>query len=207
MQKDIYKRFEIIEGHLPVYRSELYKLLETNEQRALKKIKEIKEGVEQTMLSNFQVLDERVDKFSELVDTNLETLRRAVADNREVYVSVINKSNIEQEERANSLVDDLEKLANEVYEIQTKQVNTGTYSGEETQKMARQINDLEAVLNTSIITERSVRKAQDKNLAEELDKLRKDLKGGQLAIPQGQKYDSVVSGQPVSKAAGEKPSG
>jgi len=103
-----------------VYRSELYKLLETNEQRALKKIKEIKEGVEQTMLSNFQVLDERVDKFSELVDTNLETLRRAVADNREVYVSVINKSNIEQEERANSLVDDLEKLANEVYEIQTK---------------------------------------------------------------------------------------
>jgi len=44
--------------------------------------------------------------------------------------------------------------------------------------MARQINDLEAVLNTSIITERSVRKAQDKNLAEELDKLRKDLKGG-----------------------------
>jgi len=66
------------------------------------------------------VLDERVDKFSELVDTNLETLRRAVADNREVYVSVINKSNIEQEERANSLVDDLEKLANEVYEIQTK---------------------------------------------------------------------------------------
>ena len=72
------------------------------------------------MLSNFQVLDERVDKFSELVDTNLETLRRAVADNREVYVSVINKSNIEQEERANSLVDDLEKLANEVYEIQTK---------------------------------------------------------------------------------------
>ena len=103
-----------------MYRSELYKLLETNEQRALKKIKEIKEGVEQTMLSNFQVLDERVDKFSELVDTNLETLRRAVADNREVYVSVINKSNIEQEERANSLVDDLEKLANEVYEIQTK---------------------------------------------------------------------------------------
>ena len=46
MKKDIYKRFEIIEGHLPVYRSELYKLLESNESRAMTKIKEIKDAVE-----------------------------------------------------------------------------------------------------------------------------------------------------------------
>jgi len=46
MKKDIYKRFEIIEGHLPVYRSELYKLLETNETGSLNKIKEIKDAVE-----------------------------------------------------------------------------------------------------------------------------------------------------------------
>merc|ERR1712166_300625 len=96
MKKDIYKRFEIIEGHLPVYRSELYKLLESNESRAMTKIKEIKEAVEQTMLTNFQVLDERVEKFSELVDTNLEN-----------------------EERMNSFVDDLENVVNELYEIQS----------------------------------------------------------------------------------------
>lgn len=117
MKKDIYKRFEIIEGHLPVYRSELYKLLESNESRAMVKIKEIKDAVESTMLTNFQVLDERVDKFSELVDSNLETLRKAIADNRDVYVSVINKSNLEQEERMNSFVDDLENVVNELYEI------------------------------------------------------------------------------------------
>ena len=35
MKRDVYKRFEIIEGHLPVYRSELYKLLEANENRAI----------------------------------------------------------------------------------------------------------------------------------------------------------------------------
>lgn len=93
MKKDIYKRFEIIEGHLPVYRSELYKLLEANESRALQKIKEIKDAVDQTMLTNFQVIDERVDKFSELVDSNLETLRKSITDNRDVYVTLINKSN------------------------------------------------------------------------------------------------------------------
>lgn len=100
-----------------MYRSELYKLLESNESRAMVKIKEIKDAVESTMLTNFQVLDERVDKFSELVDSNLETLRKAIADNRDVYVSVINKSNLEQEERMNSFVDDLENVVNELYEI------------------------------------------------------------------------------------------
>jgi len=62
------------------------------------------------MLTNFQVIDERVDKFSELVDSNLETLRKAITDNRDVYVSFINKSNQEQEERMNGFVDDLEKI-------------------------------------------------------------------------------------------------
>lgn len=132
MKKDIYKRFEIIEGHLPVYRSELYKLLETNETGSLNKIKEIKDAVEQTMSSNFAVLDERVDKFSELVDTNLDTMRKAVAENREIYVSVINKSNQEQEERINGLVDDLETVANELHQIQTKMQNTDDNTGEET---------------------------------------------------------------------------
>ena len=47
------------------------------------------------MLTNFQVLDDRVDKFSDLVDSNLETLRKAIGDNREVYVSLINKANLE----------------------------------------------------------------------------------------------------------------
>ena len=72
MKKDVYKRFEII------YRSELYKLLESTETRCLSKIKEVKDAIEQTMLTNFQVLDERVDQFSELVDSNMETLRKGI---------------------------------------------------------------------------------------------------------------------------------
>ena len=94
MKKDIYKRFEIIEGHLPVYRSELYKLLESNEQRAMNKIKEIKNAIEANQLTNFEILNERVDKFSDLVDTNLETLRKAISDNREVYVNLVSRSNV-----------------------------------------------------------------------------------------------------------------
>ena len=82
-------------------------------------------------------MDERVDKFSELVDSNMETLRKAIGDNRDVYVSVINKSNLEQEERMNGFVEDLEKVVESLYEVQLKQESIGTNSGEEVVKVSR----------------------------------------------------------------------
>ena len=175
MKKDIYKRFEIIESHLPIYRSELYKLLEGTETRCLSKIKEVKDAIEQTMLTNFTVLDERVDQFSELVDSNLETLRKGIQDNREVFVSVLNKTNEEIEGRYNSFVDDLEKVVNEVFAMQTKVDDADKSIREEAVKLNKAVADLEAHINTSVITEKSVRKAQDQQLAEELDNLHKKV--------------------------------
>lgn len=115
MKKDLYKRFEIIESHLPVFRSELFKLMEASEARALGKLKELKDAMSQTILTNFTALDDRVDNFAELVDNNLETLRRALQDNREVFVNIINKTNEEVEAKHNDLVGDLEKVIEEVY--------------------------------------------------------------------------------------------
>jgi hypothetical protein len=161
MKKDIYKRFEIIESHLPIYRSELYKVLEGTEGRCLSKLKEVKDAIEQTMLTNFTVLDERVDQFSELVDSNMEILRKAVQDNREVFVSVINKTNEELESRYNSFVEDLEKVVNEVYAMQVKVEDGDHKIKDEAVKLNKAVHDLEAHINTSIITEKSVRKAQD----------------------------------------------
>jgi len=111
MKKDVYKRFEVVEKHLPVYKSELFQLLESTEMRCLSKVKEVRDSMEQTMLTNFEVLDKRVDQFSDLVDSNLETLRRATQDNREVFVSVMNKNNDLHEQRYNSLVEDLIQVA------------------------------------------------------------------------------------------------
>lgn len=111
----------------------------------------------------------------------METLRKAIADNRDVYVNVINKSNLENEERMNSFVDDLENVVNELYEIQSK-IDSGQIGGDgggsggvATEGISKQLNDLEAHLNTSIITEKSVRKAQDKYLAEEIDKFARQM--------------------------------
>ena len=73
----------------------------------------------------------------------METLRKAIADNRDVYVNVINKSNLESEERMNGFVDDLENVVNELYEIQTK-MDGGMpdAKGEESEKISKQIHDL-----------------------------------------------------------------
>lgn len=69
MKKDLYKRFEIIESHLPVYRAELFKLMEQTEGRSLTKMKELKDALSNTILTNFTALDDRVDQFSELVSS------------------------------------------------------------------------------------------------------------------------------------------
>jgi hypothetical protein len=50
----------------------------------------------------------------------LETLRRALQDNREVFVNIINKTNEEVEAKHNDLVGDLEKVIEEVYQVRVK---------------------------------------------------------------------------------------
>ena len=49
------------------------------------------------------------------VDNNLETLRRALQDNREVFVNIINKTNEEVEAKHYEVVSDLEQVIDEVY--------------------------------------------------------------------------------------------
>jgi predicted nucleic acid-binding Zn-ribbon protein len=89
----------------------------------------------------------------------METLRKGIQDNREVFVSVINKTNEEIEGRYNSFVDDLEKVVNEVYSMSTKVDEADRGIKEESNKITKAVADLEAHINTSIITEKSVRKA------------------------------------------------
>lgn len=85
----------------------------------------------------------------------------------------------------NGFVEDLENIVAELYEVQNRldSGNVGSGGGgpkaaggaTDPGEVAKQLHDLEAHLNTSIITEKSVRKAQDKYLAEEIDKLTKQL--------------------------------
>ena len=117
MKTDIYKRFEFIEKHLPIYRSELYKLMEVSETRMLNKMKETKESIDKTMLNNFKATHDRMDQFSELVDVNLDTLRKAITDNREVFVSVVNKVNDDSYQRHELVVEDLKALVSEIVEL------------------------------------------------------------------------------------------
>lgn len=105
----------------------------------------------------------------------METLRKAIQDNREVFVAVINKTNEEVENRYNGFVEDLEKVVNEVYSMQLKVDGGDKQIKDESVKLNKAVNDLEAHINTSIITEKSVRKAQDKQLAEEIDNINKKV--------------------------------
>lgn len=50
----------------------------------------------------------------------METLRRAIADNREVFVSIINKNTEESRTTHDNLVEDIEKVIEEVYQMRVK---------------------------------------------------------------------------------------
>lgn len=76
-------------------------------------------------------------------------------------MSVINKTNEEVESRYNAFVDDLEKVVSEVFSMQSKVDEADKGIKDEAGKLTKIVADLEAHINTSIITEKSVRKAQD----------------------------------------------
>ena len=88
------------------------------------------------------------------MDNNLETLRRALQDNREVFVNIINKTNEDVELKNNNLVEDLEKIIDEVFQVRVKAEQVENKLAEDTFKMQKAITDLEVHINTSIITNR-----------------------------------------------------
>lgn len=101
----------------------------------------------------------------------METLRRAIADNREVFVNIINKNTEDARASQDNLVEDLEKVIDEVFQLRVKVEKSEKKFVEDTFSMQKAVNDLEAHINTSIITEKSVRKAADKQLAEQMDQV------------------------------------
>jgi hypothetical protein len=156
IKKDIYKRFDFIEKHMPVYRSELYKLIEKSEGRMLIKMKELKDNVDNNLVSNFRVFDERMDQFSELVDNNLDTLRKAIIDNREMIVAMKNK------------------FLEEITFTQDKVVELGAKVTKDSEMTKKGLLEMEAFVNTMIFNEKAARTAMTNQLAEEIDKSAKD---------------------------------
>ena len=74
------------------------------------------------------------------------------------------------------MVEDLEKVIDEVFKVRVKSEKVEQKIVEDNGRTQKMITDLEAHINTSIITEKSVRKAQDRHLAEELDAILRVVK-------------------------------
>ena len=165
MKQDIYKRFEFIEKHLPIYWSELYKLMERSEEWMLQKMKEVKEIVDSTMVTNFRQVDERMDQFSELVDINLDNLWWATTDNREVFVSIINKVNDDFITKHTTMVEDLEAIVWEISEAHWL-IHVAEKKGDENIKEVRKaLIEYEAFVNSAVMNEKAARSVMTNQLA------------------------------------------
>ena len=74
------------------------------------------------------------------------------------------------------MIEDIEKVIDEVFKVRVKTEKTEQKIVQDTVAMQKQITDLEAHINTSIITEKSMRKSGDRGLAQELDAVLKVVK-------------------------------
>lgn len=71
-----------------------------------------------------------------------------------MFVNIINKTNEEIEVKNNNLVEDLEKIIDEVFQVRVKAEQVEKKLVEDTFKIQKAITDLEVHINTSIITNR-----------------------------------------------------
>lgn len=99
----------------------------------------------------------------------METLRRAIADNREVFVNIINKNVEEGRAQHDAMVEDIERVIEEVYNVRVKNEQSSNKVLADTMKLQKMFNDLEAHINTSVIAEKALRKGTDNQLAGELE--------------------------------------
>ena len=82
------------------------------------------------------------------------------------------------------MIEDIEKVIDEVFKVRVKTEKTEQKIVQDTVAMQKQITDLEAHINTSIITEKSMRKSGDRGLAQELDAVLKVVKSVERQLAQ-----------------------
>ena len=105
----------------------------------------------------------------------MDILGKAVSDSREVFLDVVNRLEDEITTKNNNTVDDMAKVVAEIENVIAETVHGKRRAQEDLENMAKQLSDFESHLNTTMITEKSVRKAQDKQLAEEVDDVHRTL--------------------------------
>lgn len=80
-------------------------------------MKIVKENIEQTTHANFTVINSRIDQFSHQVDANMDILGKAVSDNREVFIDVVNNLSEEIRTKNNNMVEDVERVVAEIENV------------------------------------------------------------------------------------------
>lgn len=88
-------------------------------------------------------------------------MRRAVADNREVFVNIINKNVEESRAQHDAMVEDIERVIDEVYNVRVSTEQSEKKLLEDAFRLQKSVNDNEAHINTSIIAEKAARKTAD----------------------------------------------
>ena len=114
------KRLSQVEQQFPQQKAEVLSNLESAESRLIQKITEAKNLLDSTSLANLRSLEERIELFANNVDQNVGLLRRAIQQNRETMVGIINEQRDVNNARFTAVTSDLQALASSVAQSETE---------------------------------------------------------------------------------------
>ncbi len=108
-----------LEAQFPQQKAEVLNSLENAERRLVQKIGEAKNLVDSTSIANLRSLEERIELFANNVDQNVTLLRKAISQNRETMVNIMNEQRDVNNARFKALAHDLQALADQAAMMDT----------------------------------------------------------------------------------------
>lgn len=104
----------------------------------------------------------------------MDTLRKAIQDNRGMFVTMRNRFIEEMSKMHNSVVEDLESLSKEITFTQEKVEEVDVRRTKDAEEVSKGFMEMEAFINTLIFNEKAARIAMTTQLSEDVDRVTRD---------------------------------
>ena len=174
-KSEIIKRFGKVDQRMQAFTTDLNASIETNESRLFLKLRELQKNLEEHLAGNMKILETRIETLAAMVDTSLGNFETSLFQNREVFVDIVNKLNLEISEQHGIVCKDMQKLLSEVQSSQSEIDSVADLLNERLQDMVKKIAIIESETLVLFSSEKLIRESMINRVSEDVDEQIKEL--------------------------------
>ncbi|OMJ82298.1 hypothetical protein SteCoe_17011 [Stentor coeruleus] len=174
-KSEVIKRFGKVDSYFQMYKNDMNKNIESNDERNLQKLKELQDGIEGHMLSNMKIIENRVETLAGMVESSLNTFEGSLLANRQGFVEIANKLNVEISENYGVICKDLQNLANEINNVKEEIDSLNDNNNEKIQEIIKRIAATESGALVLVTSEKLIRENMINRISEDFDERFKEI--------------------------------